>query len=49
MPRAKEIKRGTNPQRKDQQNKMTKRQLTFNLLPLRLESLALDLDRLLQV
>jgi hypothetical protein len=49
MPRAKEIKRETDPQREDQQNKTTKRQLTFNLLPLHLESLALDLDRLLQV
>jgi hypothetical protein len=49
IPRAKKIKKGTNPRREDQQNKMTKRQLTFDLLPLHLESLALDLDRLLQV
>jgi hypothetical protein len=50
VPRAKEIKRGTDPQREDQQNKeRKKRQLTFDLLPLHLESLALDLDRLLQV
>jgi hypothetical protein len=48
IPRAKEIKKRTNPQREDQQNKATKRQLTFNLLPLHLESLAPTLDRLLQ-
>jgi hypothetical protein len=48
IPRAKKIKKGTNPRREDQQNKATKRQLTFNLLPLHLESLASALDRLLQ-
>jgi hypothetical protein len=48
IPRAKKIKKGTNPRREDQQNKGTKRQLTFNLLPLHLESLAPALDRLLQ-
>jgi hypothetical protein len=48
MPRAKKIKKGTNPRREDQQNKGTRRQLTFNLLPLHLESLAPTLDRLLQ-
>jgi hypothetical protein len=46
--RAKEIKKRTNPPREDQQNKRTKRQLTFNLLPLPLESLASALDHLLQ-
>jgi hypothetical protein len=40
IPRAKKIKKGTNPRREDQQNKRTKRQLTFNLLPLYLENLA---------
>jgi hypothetical protein len=49
IPRAKKIKKGTNPRREDQQNKTTKRQLTFNLLPLHLKSLASALDRLLQV
>jgi hypothetical protein len=49
IPRAKEIKKRTNPRREDQQNKGTKRQLTFNLLPLHLESLASALDHLLQV
>jgi hypothetical protein len=48
IPRAKKIKKGTNPGREDQQNKGTKRQLTFNLLPVHLESLAPALDRLLQ-
>jgi hypothetical protein len=47
-PRAKKIKKGTSPRREDQQNKRTKRQLTFNLLPLPLESLTSALDRLLQ-
>jgi hypothetical protein len=47
VPRAKEIKRGTDLRREDQQNKGTKQQITFDLLPLHLESLALDLDRLL--
>jgi hypothetical protein len=49
IPRAKEIKKRTNPRREDQQNKGTKRQLTFNLLALHLESLVPALDRLLQV
>jgi hypothetical protein len=49
IPPAKKIKKGTNPRREYQQNKATKRQLTFNLLPLHLESLASTLDRLLQV
>jgi hypothetical protein len=48
IPQAKKIKKGTNPRREDQQNKGTKQQLTFNLLPLHLESLAPALDRLLQ-
>jgi hypothetical protein len=48
IPRAKKIKKGTNPRREDQQNKAAKRQLTFNLLSLHLESLAPALDRLLQ-
>jgi hypothetical protein len=39
VPRAKKIKKGTNPRGEGQQNKGTKRQLTFNLLPLHLESL----------
>jgi hypothetical protein len=39
---------GPNPRREDQQNKRIKRQLTFNLLPLHLESLAPALDLLLQ-
>jgi hypothetical protein len=48
IPRARKFKKGTNPRREDQQNKGTKRRLTFNLLPLPLESLASALDRLLQ-
>jgi hypothetical protein len=48
IPRAKKIKKGTNPRREDQQNRATERQLTFNLLPLHLESLAPALDCLLQ-
>jgi hypothetical protein len=38
-----------NPRGEGQQNKGTKRQLTFNLLPLHLESLAPALDCLLKV
>jgi hypothetical protein len=49
IPRAKKIKKGTNPRGEGQQNEGTKRQLTFNLLPLHLESLAPALDCLLQV
>jgi hypothetical protein len=48
IPRAKKIKKGTNPRREDKQNKATKRQVTFTLLPLHLESLAPALDCLLQ-
>jgi hypothetical protein len=47
MPRAKKVKKGTNPRREDQQNKAMKCQLTFNLLPLHLESLAPALNCLL--
>jgi hypothetical protein len=43
---AKEIKRGTDP--KGKINKTTKQHLTFDLLPLPIESLASALDRLLQ-
>jgi hypothetical protein len=39
---------GVNPRMEDQQNKRIKRRPTFNLLLLRLESLAPALDRLLQ-
>jgi hypothetical protein len=48
IPQARKFKKGSNPRREDQQNKATKRRLTFNLLPLPLESLASVLDRLLQ-
>jgi hypothetical protein len=48
IPRANKIKKGTNPRREDHQTKGTKRQLTFNLLPVHLESLVPALDRLLQ-
>jgi hypothetical protein len=47
-PQTRKVKMGSNPRREDQQNKRIKRQLTFNLLPLHLESLAPALDLLLQ-
>jgi hypothetical protein len=45
---SKKIKKGTNPRGEGQQNKGTKRQLTFNLLPLHLETLAPALNCMLQ-
>jgi hypothetical protein len=47
--RAKEIRRGNGPPKGKSPKQKTKWRLTFNLLPLRLESPALGLDRLLQV
>jgi hypothetical protein len=41
--------KGNEPPKGRSTKQRKKRQLTFDLLPLHLESLALDLDRLLQV
>jgi hypothetical protein len=47
--RAKEVRKGNGPPKGRSPKPRTKWRLTFNLLPLRLESPALSLDRLLQV